>query len=268
MMTEVLRNIDETGSSRAYFLLGTLLSEAGRHREAIEAFAKVGEVYGFDHLRDAKAGMAEAHLRLGETEEAIRLLEAAIELRPDATLYQKLALAHARQGDRQAAIDAYERALEANPQLVSTYRELADLYRATGRADRADQLLLRAESAQRSRQAEEHFKLGTRAYLERDYDVAIREYRKSIESHPRSPLAYSNLAYAYYDSGDIDRALEYHRRAIDIDIGAAISHYGLALIYEARGDRTNAIRHWEEYLRLEPAGFYARRARERLENLR
>jgi tetratricopeptide (TPR) repeat protein len=268
MMAEVLRNIDETGSSRAYYLLGSLLSESGRYREAIDAFARVGDVYGFNHLRDAKAGMAEAHLRLGEVDSAIRYLEAAIELGGDATLFQKLGLAHAARGDRQAAIEAYESALAANPQLVSAYRELANLYRETGRADRADRLLLRAESAQRSKQGEEHFKLGTKAYLERDYSLAAREYLKSIEINPLSPIAYSNLAYVYYDSGDLDKALDYHRRAIDIDIGTAISHYGLALIYEARGDRPNAVRHWEEYLRLEPAGSYARRAKEHLEKLR
>jgi tetratricopeptide (TPR) repeat protein len=268
LLAEVQRNIEATGSSRGHYFLGALLSEAGRYREAIEAFGKVREVYGFDHLRDAKAGMAEAHFRLGETAEAIRLYEAAGELRWDANLFQKLGLAYATQGNREAAIEAYESALSMNTQLVSVYRELAALYRAAGRTDRAEELLRNAETAQRSKQGEEHFKLGTKAYLDRNYALAIEEYRKSVEVNPRSPVAYSNLAYVYYDSGDFDKALEYHLRAIDIDINTAVSHYGLALIYEARGDRANAIRHWEEYLRLEPAGYYTRRAKEHLDKLR
>lgn len=268
VMAEIRRNVETTRSSRGRYFEGMLLAEAGRQHEAIEAFAQVADVTGFDHRRDAKVGMGDAWLRLGDAAQAIRLYEEAGALRRDAALLQKLGLAHARRGERDAAVAAYEDALAMNPSLVSAYRELAELHRAAGRPERAEELLRAAQTAQRSRQGEEHFNRGTQAYREGRLAAAIEEYRKSIEVNPGSPVAYSNLAYVYYDSGDFDKALEYHRRALDIDIGTAISHYGLALIYEARNDRDNAIRHWEEYLRLEPSGYYNRRAREHLEKLR
>ncbi|HWS14236.1 MAG TPA: tetratricopeptide repeat protein [Rhodocyclaceae bacterium] len=264
LLAELQRNVAQTGSSRGYYFLGALLAEMGRYKEAIEAFAKVGQV----HRREAEAGAGDAWAALGKWDEAIAHYERALDIREDAGVYQKLGLAQQKVGDRQAAIDSFERALELNPNLVSVYRDLAGLYRAAGGADRADALQQQAEKAQRDKQGEEHFVRATKAYLSRDYPLAIAEYLKSIEANPLSPVPYGNLGYVYFDSGDLDRAYEYHRKALDIDVGSAISHYGLALVYRARGDEASAIRHWEEYLRLEPAGYYTRRAKEQIEALR
>jgi tetratricopeptide (TPR) repeat protein len=264
LLAELQRNVAQTGSSRGYYFLGAVLVEMGRHQEAIEAFAKVGQV----HRREADAGAGDAWAALGRWDEAIAHYRRALDIREDAGVYQKLGLAQQKAGDRQGAIASFERALELNPNLVSVYRDLAGLYRASGRADRAEALQQQAENAQRDKQGEEHFVRATKAYLSRDYPLAIAEYLKSIEANPLSPVPYGNLGYVYFDSGDLDKAYEYHRKALDIDIGSAISHYGLALVYRARGDKANAIRHWEEYLRLEPAGYYTRRAKEQIEALR
>lgn len=117
------------------------------------------------------------------------------------------------------------------------------------------------------RLGEEHFRKGVRAYLEKSFDIAIQEFMKSIEANPGNPAAYSNLGYVYYETGKLDPAYENHRKAIDLDRNFANSYYGLALVYKKWGKAGSAKKQWEEYLRIEPEGAYAKKAREDIEAL-
>ncbi len=46
------------------------------------------------------------------------------------------------------------------------------------------------------------------------------------------------------------------------------AHYGLAMIYTRWGDMKMAKKHFEEYVRLEPGGYYTRRAKESIWNIK
>jgi len=117
------------------------------------------------------------------------------------------------------------------------------------------------------RQGEEHFQKALRAYAEKDYHRAIKEFQKSLSVYPENPVVYSDIAYVYYDMDEIDKSYDYQKKAIEIDPDYANAHYGLALVYKKRGDRRSAKQQWEEYLRIEPTGYYAKKATEEVQSI-
>ena len=67
--------------------------------------------------------------------------------------------------------------------------------------------------------------------------------------------------------GDMDRAYQYQRKSIDINPNNANAHYGIALVYKELGDGEGAILHWKEYLRLQPTGYFSRKAKREIESM-
>lgn len=106
-----------------------------------------------------------------------------------------------------------------------------------------------------------------RHYLDGRPHEAIVELLASLQLNPGNPSALSNLGYVYFDLGRLDEALAQQQRALEIDPGFANAHYGLGLIYERRRDPARARRHFAEYVRLDPRGYWSRRAREALDRL-
>lgn len=269
LSAELERAIAETRSSMAYALKGIMLNGLRRHREAVAAFGAV-----LSHpsprdsdLFDAHVGIGFAQQQLGNPAEAVRGYRQALAMHEDASVHQRLAQVYAAQGENAPAIRHYERALALNPSLVAVYPALAVLYERDGRAGDAAKARRAAEESSRSGQGEKHFQAGTRAYLERNYPLAIEELQKSVAANPWNPAPHSNLGYVYFDAGDLDRAYEQHRRALELDPDAALSHYGIALVYRERGDAVQARWHWEQYLRLQPEGYFSRKARAEMEKL-
>ncbi len=127
--------------------------------------------------------------------------------------------------------------------------------------------MTRYEQASVNNKGEEHFNKGIQHYFEKKPELAIQEFKTSIELNPSNPGPYANLGFLYYDLGEMDTAYEYHRRALAIDPNQATAYYGLALVYRKWGDTANARKHWEEYIRLEPSGYYSRKAMQELKKL-
>jgi tetratricopeptide (TPR) repeat protein len=92
-------------------------------------------------------------------------------------------------------------------------------------------------------------------------DDAKREFVKGtalIPNHPdalrRASIVYANEGFSYTDRGDFKRAVLLHDTAISIYPVYPDAHYGAAMSYEAMKQKEEAILHWQEYLRLAPAG--------------
>ena len=54
--------------------------------------------------------------------------------------------------------------------------------------------------------AKDSFKRGVQYSLKGDHDKAIEAYEKSLEHNPDSAVAYSNLAFEYFDKEDYDKS--------------------------------------------------------------
>ncbi len=110
----------------AYATLGSLLRRLGQYREALYAY-QVAHFLAPDNL-EFQNNMAVLHLLLGEEDQAIALLEAAV--RRDTTFVDgwiNLGILYARQGRREAARRAWEQALRLAPDRPEPRRYLEGL---------------------------------------------------------------------------------------------------------------------------------------------
>ncbi|MBI4689200.1 MAG: tetratricopeptide repeat protein [Nitrospirae bacterium] len=267
IIREVRRNITETGSSKAYTFLGFIYNETGQYNDAIEAFSKVRH-FPFPFLSrssDAYNGIAHAYEKLGYPDEAIRYYKKSLSMEKDAeTLYNIGELY--QKNDKKTAKRYLEDALRLNPNLTSIYPPLIRIYQEFDMKDDVADKTKMYEKAKLIKMGEDYFINGIKAYKKGRYESAVKEYQTSIKSNPLNPAPYVNLGFIYIDINMFDKAYEYLKKAIDIDYGFADAHYGLALIYKARGDIDTAKKHWKEYLRIKPAGYYSRMAVREMES--
>jgi len=268
MTGELQRAIRESGSSRAYVFLGNAYNMAGRYQEAINAFSQVRSVPADqDPLPMRYNGIGFAYSALGRLDEAISAYKKALGLLNDPTIYINISMVYIKKNDAGNAIKNLEKALNMKGNNVSAYPLLIPLYYERNRTDDAGSLEQRYKHALLAEQGREHIRRGIQAYADRHDDVAVEEFKQSIERDPSNPEAYSSLGYVYFNSGMMNEAFEYQRKALEIDPNYATAYYGLALIYRNRGDAVMAKKYFEEYRRLEPSGYFSRNAKQYIKSL-
>ncbi len=266
---ELKRNVADTGSSMGLALLGFLYNDDGRYAEAIEVLGRVRDFPGpWSQMANVYQGLAFAHARLAQPARALDYYTKAAAIDETADVLYNIGILAAKTGDDRRAIHSLERALERSPNLLAAYPALLAAYRRAGRAERAERLEAAFPQALTQVKAEEHFHRGVQLYREGRHHEAIAAFGLSLQLNPRSPAALSNLGYVNFDLGRLDEALDQQQRALEADPAFANAHYGLALIHERRGQASRARAHYAEYLRLDPRGYWARRAREALDRAR
>lgn len=114
----------------------------------------------------------------------------------------------------------------------------------------------------------EHFEKGVQLSLKRQYDDAIKEYEESLKINPKSPEAYNNLGFAYYDKGDFDKAVDNQKKALELNPNLENAYYGLAQALEKKGDKAGALNNWKEFMkRSEPHSKWWMQAQAHIKNL-
>ncbi len=103
--------------------------------------------------------------------------------------------------------------------------------------------------------------LGTILYNAGNYGDAEQCYRSAAEADPDYALAFFNLGNVLDELRRLPEAVVAYTRAIQIVPAYADVHYNLALAYERLGERRRALRHWMQYVRLDPVGPWAAHAR-------
>ena len=166
-------------------------------------------------------------------------------------------------GDEQSAriaealrTGAYDRAeallleaAEAQPRSAEVLRQLGGVFLVRGRPLNAAVALKKAEALapldERSRftLVMSYVALGRRGW-------ARPELAKLVEAAPANPLYPYWVARLDYDDGQYATAVTGLRRAIELDPGFMRAHDNLGLCYEALGRFDEAVRSWEEAIRL------------------
>jgi len=176
--------------------LARLLYETGRNREAITLWKEIQKKDPGDPVVWSELAINE--LRLGNPEEAARLLKKYIQVRGKrAWSYAHLGRAYLEMSDFEAAEEAYREALSLDPYLSNGYLWLGQLLIATGRREEATGVL---EKFHRLR------------------DLLTREH-KLQSAHSRSPdniEILGELTRVRFLLGKRDQALQSLRRALEL----------------------------------------------------
>jgi tetratricopeptide (TPR) repeat protein len=149
-------------------------------------------------------------------------------------------------GDAEA-LRHYQRAIELDPNFAMAYRAVGGVYGNLNEQERAREYL--AKAFQLREHASEREKLTITAdyyeYVTGQLDKASQAFQEKIESYPRDPLGYNDLALLFSAQGQYEKAVETARQGIRLAPGAKQFYNNLAWIYPCmqRFDETRQIIH-------------------------
>lgn len=246
------------------YFLGYLLQSAGRLEEAeIEylralgiyrrvppALVRLGQVYrdleqpeaAEQVLREAlsldsassaaQAALGELYESLGRYDEAIPLLEAALEATPEATrLYYPLAMAHRGRGDAERARELLAR---RGPVGIRPADPLID---GLAELQTGERVFLLA---------------GQQAFRAGRYEEAVAAFRKAVEAAPDSVTARIDLGSALGQLGDSNAALAEFDKALELAPENPTALFNAGVLRKLRGDLEGALEHLKLAARIEP----------------
>jgi cytochrome c-type biogenesis protein CcmH/NrfG len=100
-------------------------------------------------------------------------------------------------------------------------------------------------------------------------DPAIQAYSKALELDPKNPNVRTDMGIMYRRKGDPDRAIAEFSRAAQDDPKHVNSRYNIGVVFlHDKGDIKGAIKAWEDFLRVEPAGPRAENIRNQMEKMK
>ena len=184
-------------------------------------------------------------------EESGRMLQQAIQLRPDvAEYYDNLATLLTRQGRPADAEQAARRGLAATPS-ATLYQRLGEALRAQSQFGDAAEAYRRAVEMN-PQQVSSWFSLASSLASQGKLGEAEAAYRQVLTLEPDTLQALVNLGNVLQSQERFAEALPLYRQAMAINPNVAATHYNTANAFKALGKLTDAMLGYEHALRLGP----------------
>jgi tetratricopeptide (TPR) repeat protein len=108
------------------------------------------------------------------------------------------------------------------------------------------------ENLVRDQSPSDHYVLGITYWNLGKQDLAINEYKISLEHNPDFAPSRNNLANIYAQLGKTDLAIEEYQKAIHSDPSYEKTYYNLAVLYHRQGNLDQAIKYYSEAIRVDP----------------
>lgn len=107
------------------------------------------------------------------------------------------------------------------------------------------------------------------AYLGKgDYMTALAVIRPVVTRNPRNPIARMYMGRIYFADDKVDLAIDEFRKSIELNRNYAKAHYNLALAYLKTRDVKAAKSEFNEVMRIDPDGEFGQLSREYLDILK
>jgi tetratricopeptide (TPR) repeat protein len=208
-------------------------------------------------MRDT-AGNAFAHTRLGlaylaagQPEQAVTMLELALEQEQNAATLGALSDAYAASGQRERALQRAAQAVRSAPADPSQHQRLASLYQATGRLQEARASLVQALALD-PQQATWHAQMGDICAGLRMVDAARQSFARARQLAPNNASILAAHARMLASIGEERDACDLLRRALEQEPGVALWHTALAEVALRIGSRPLWEHHYRAAARLTP----------------
>ncbi len=155
--------------------------------------------FGQDHLSQATSYFFKQDYR-----NAIKEYTLESQNRPnDARIYYNLGICYEKLNELQNALTNYTLAVQKDPNMKEAQAALA-------RLQNTDEIKNQISASQANMNA-------NRAFLKKDYQTAIEEYKKVVQITPTNFQALYNLGVCYEKTGNFQNALSYFERAQEVD---------------------------------------------------
>lgn len=203
--------IDPTNAA-AHYNMGIIYKDQKKWADASSAFA---EALKYDQGNQA------LHYELGSAlfeqkkiDEAKKEFESALKIDP------KLYKAHYRLGvalqaeEKFREADAeYRKAIETNPRFVQPYLKLGNMYLDNDYDKEAAQVFQNGILANEN-EGEAHQGLAEALQKQKQYDEAVKEFKRAVELNPELYLSYYNVGHTYKLLGDKKNAKEWLQKFV------------------------------------------------------
>ena len=207
---------DPTGNPAVYYYLGKSLFESGDDSAAADAFKKGLEL---------KADMKGAHFFLGNIyakqdrpAEAAAEFEKELALTPDsANVYYNLGQAYAKTGDQDRALAALTQATTLDPSKPEALMLMASIYEERKDVAKRDETYERVKAVDPKNAAILFYNIGARARNENKNREAVQAFRKSIEIDPTYAVSHRELAYALMGLQDFPGAVKHFQEYLKLN---------------------------------------------------
>lgn len=156
-------------------------------------------LYGQDHL--SKAGK---YFFMKDYRNAIKEYKQALKIDPhDGRIHYNIGACYEKLGELREAVKAYQLALKHDP-------NLEEVKTALDRINESDEIQadLKASAALRKANA---------AFMQKDYQTAISEYKKAINASPGNFQALYNIASCYEHIGNFEQAIQHYETALEVN---------------------------------------------------
>lgn len=251
---ELLERIPEDSREvEAYFALGRLAMVEGNVEAATAAFNQADKASPNDPRVLSSFLMVDA--ADGDVSDSSKRVDAALENSPDsAALWRVKGLVKLRQRQIEEAEQAFLKSVELDPSAVDNYAQLARIYAASGRLDRAVEQYETAAKAQPNNGTIRHF-LGVLYEMTGKPDLAEKNYENALELDSELAESKNNLAYmiSQQEDGDLDRALRLAQEAKAAMPDSASAADTLGWVLYKRGVSSAAIGYLTEAVSIMPA---------------
>lgn len=220
----------------------------GERAAAFKAAQSIETKFGADAKR--LPAIASFYLGIERGDEAIRLADNAIQLAPDlAEAHRVKAIGLHLSLRLDEAAEEYKRTLELDPASKVSRVSLADLYRASGKADQALALYNEQLAADPKDRAARAGKVISLLELSRQ-DEAATELEAALKEEPRNLPLLAGAAYWYGAHGDNNKAFDLARRAVAVESRYTWAQIALAHAYLGSKqplDAERAMRYARQY---------------------
>lgn len=149
------------------------------------------------------------------------------------------------------ALAAADSALVEQPDLPDAHFLRGRIYSEMLKLDEAEAAYLKVHDLNPDYRGVWH-NLGNLASRQNDYRLAIRYYRRELQSHP-APAPWQSMGRAYQELGIADSAMFAYERALAVDSTYARTHVDIAMLLDEEGEYERALPYAKRAVALAPA---------------
>jgi protein O-mannosyl-transferase len=246
----------DPSNSVAFCNLGSALSHKGETKEAIRQYERALQInpgYAIAHCN-----LGNAFARLGKMDQAVAQYRKALDINPDyAEARSNLGNALVRTGKMEEAFAQFQKALDIWPDYAEARFSVGAALAQAGRDKEAIAQYRKALDIWPD-YAEARFNLGFTLAKIGQYEEAIGQYRKALEINPRYEEAHYNLGRALARQGAVEEAVLEYRTVLELNPGDAEAHSHLGLALAQLGRVPEAVAQYRRALEIKPAYAEAR----------
>lgn len=231
------------------FNLAVAYEKRNLDREATLAYQKVLKMTPGDS--DAIFRLANIEYKNKNYDRAIRLYEKIIKVAPQrASAHANLGFAYGELKKYKQSAYNYEKAIKSGTKDPQIHYNLAYTYEKLGKSKES---IAEYERYAARRPTIDVLNILAEHYVnEKQYDKAIKAYRKMIDLEPKKAAGYSNVAYVYGLKNDVNKEIEYYKLSLKYDREDSQVYLSLGEAYEKQGLYEEALKAYNNAYGLNP----------------